>query len=90
MTISDLKFSAREVVGIVLWASSIVGLYFGIGAKIADETSARREQAVIILQLQTTIAELKQQAKDREITDRALERAVSELTVTLRVSGVIK
>ena len=64
------KFDTQTVVMIVGWALTVAGLYFGLTSKLDM-------QAV-------SIATLTEQARTSDANERALERALIELTVTLR------
>ena len=70
------KFDTQTVVMIVGWVLTVAGLYFGLTSKLDM-------QAV-------SIATLTEQARTSDTNERALERAVLELTITLRAKEIIK
>ena len=70
-------------VAVVLWATSIVGLYYGLALKIDGQSTKIEAQAEKIQELTTKLAVQESQL-------RAQERAVIELTITLRAKEVIK
>lgn len=90
MTMGDLKFTGREVVGIVLWVTSLVGLYYGLSDKITEQATATRQQTFIVEQQKNTIEDLRDRITAAEIQLRAQDRSLNELTVTLRVKRVIQ
>ena len=71
-----MKFSPRDIVQIVGVALSLAGLYYGLAAKID-------RQAEIIAELNTRSAQQATQLHD-------YEKALIELTVTLRTKEIIK
>ena len=71
-----MKLDIKTVVLIVGWAITGAGLYFGMAAKLDRQTEI--------------ITELAQRMAVSEAQARAQERAIIELTVTLRTKGVIK
>ena len=71
-----MKFDTQTVVMIVGWALSLASLYYGLTAKLD-------QQAI-------TIGTLTSQSQTLDANQRAQERALIELTVTLRTKEVIK
>lgn len=71
-----MKFSPRDIVQIVGVALSLAGLYYGLAAKID-------RQAEII-------AELNQRSAQQAVQLHDYEKALIELTVTLRTKEIIK
>lgn len=71
-----MRFSPRDIVQIVGVALSLAGLYYGLAAKID-------RQAEII-------AELNQRSAQQAVQLHDYEKALIELTVTLRTKEIIK
>jgi uncharacterized protein HemX len=78
--VTELKLGIRTGIAILVVvlsaAASGLGVYYGLKSEITG--------------LKTQVAELKDQNKDLANQAKSLDRNVQELTVTLKVKGVIQ
>lgn len=79
----NMTFDLKTVLGIIGWVASIVTLYFGLSNKI----DLQGTQLGVTSSTMQTISDRVSKAEE---ASRAQERALIELTVTLRAKEVIK
>lgn len=80
---SPWTFSLQTVVLLVGWAITGAGLYYGLSNKLERLTVQVEQQAM-------TIGTLSTHLEAAEVSGRAMERALIELTVTLRAKEILK
>jgi hypothetical protein len=71
-----IKLGITEAITAGIWVASMAGLYFGLSAKLDSQA--------------LTLASLTERLVVMESQERAHERALIELTVTLRTKEIIK
>mgnify|MGYP001615050813 CR=1 FL=1 len=81
--VPTLSFDVKTVLMIVGWVLTAASLYFGLSNKIDSQTIKLDAQTVTIRALEVKQAEM-------DASSRSLERALTELTVTLRVKEILK
>jgi hypothetical protein len=80
---TSLRVDLRTMISVLVFVGSMTALYFGLSAKIDLQSQAIEEQ-------RKQIAVLSAKLDTAEQANRAHERALIELTVTLRTKGVIR
>lgn len=83
MSLADSQFDLKTVIMIVGWVFTASALYYGLSGQITMQGKELTEQTA-------TIQGLTQRLETAENASRAQERALIELTVTLRTKAILK